>query len=243
MKKFADDPKMRDQLASTARTNMSAATTDIGRMQKLAVVSQLGGSTDDDFTPDVLEAVGQMSAKALSDLERGTPTDSPAAQAGLAKILEAAVKNGSTDLVQAIQRSPNLSQHVPLAAAREAEKSTGGYTSSVNAAANSKLAELDRRRRDAASSDDPTVKSAALGIGDDINQIREAMDAAKAAAKELAAVEKNIATSRQSFAEAQKGGKDAEMTKFASEIKAGLKEAFDKKDKLAKANDRLKGMA
>ena len=251
MRRFTEDAKMRDQLAPVARDNFAAAVTDIEKAQKLAILSQLGGATAADFgsppagsppgTPSDIEVgIGQLSAKALNDLERSTPTDNPAAQAGLAKILEAAVKNGSTDLVQAIQRSPNLSTYVPLTVAREAEKSTGGYSASVNSAANTKLAELDRRRRDAASSTDPGVKSAALGIADDIEQIREAMDGAKKAARELAAVEKNIATLRENFADHQKGGRADDMAKVAAEIKTALKEAFEKKEKLAKANDRLK---
>lgn len=244
MKKFADDPKMRDQLEPLARANLAAAIAsgdadDMTNRQK--TLNKLGAAKSSDYdAPGMEEAVGStVTVKDFNEMERNAPTDNPEAMASLERAITAALKHGSTETVQAIMRSPTLSQHADFSASEKALKSTSSHTSSVNSEANTKLAELDRRRKDAASSDDPAVKSAALGISDDIKEIRDAMDVAKAAAKELAEVEGKIVASRAKFADAKKGGRTADMSRFAAEIKAALVDALDRKDKLAKANDRL----
>jgi hypothetical protein len=242
MKKFADDPKMRDVLAPVAKENMASAVTSFGKAQKLAALSTLGGATDADFADaEVEKSLGQLSIKQLNDMERNTPTDSPAAQASLERVITSALKNGSTELAQAIMRSPTLSQRAPLTVAREAEKSTSGYTRSLDSTASSKIADLERQSKKAKDEGD---SFGAVGFTAAAKEIRDFTTKVKEASKELASAEEGITRLREEFSQeqknAQKTGDTTQLKALGEQIAAVMENVENKKKGLAAANDALK---
>ncbi len=244
MKRFADDPKMRDVLSSTARDNFNAAATDIDKVQSLKTMSMLGEAKPADYgtapagsppgTPSALEeAAGQLSIRELNEMERNTPTDSPAALASLERTITAALKNGPSELAQAILRSPTLSQRVPLSDARAAEKATPGFTGSVTSAANASMANLDRQRKAAA-------PAAAAALAAQISDLDTALKGLKTAAQDLSTAEEHVVTLRENYDEAKKSGTPALAASIASTLKTAMRDASAKRALVAAANRDVK---
>lgn len=236
MKKFVDDPLMRDELKGMAATNVGTATEGPDRAKKRMMAMMLGSNNGPQTLAEEQE-MAMLSAKDVSDMDKNAPIDDAAIQAAINKGVTAALKHGTSAMAQAIKNSPTLSMRASVTDLEDAEKSTNDYTSRLNRQGSEKRSILNSQRKTAV-----TNGASTAAIDTSLASLDSAVIGVKNAMKDLGTAELAFATEQGTYAREQKNRNQAGMQASFNRMTIAVANVAAKKADVAVSNATLKNL-